>query len=186
MNSYFLQPVQFIIETLFFLYILCVMLRFLLGMARADFYNPLSQFLVKVTNPLLMPLRKIIPVIGKVDTAAIVLLLVLQVAMLAIIIALHGIAPPLLTIIPVAIGKLIMLVIYIYTFAIFVMVIISWINPGTYNPVTSILHSLTDPVLGPARRLIPPVGGLDLSPLFALIALTVLRMLVQPLLPALY
>ncbi len=183
MNStYFTNPIEFIISTLFSLYILTVMLRFLLGVVRADFYNPLSQFLVKVTNPLLMPLRKIIPGFGKIDTAAIVLMLLLQVIMLSIIVALRGVTPPLLTLIPIAIGELIMLVITIFLVAIIVQVIISWINPGTYNPVTSLLHSLTAPVLKPFQRMLPPVGGIDLSPLFALIALQVLRMLIQPLL----
>jgi len=182
MNSYFANPLEFIISTLFSLYILTVMLRFLLGLVRADFYNPLSQFLVKVTNPLLKPLRKIIPVVGKVDTAAIVLMLLLQVIMLSVIVMLRGMTPPLLTLIPIAIGELIMLVITIYLVAIVVQVIISWINPGTYNPVTSLLYSLTAPVMKPFQRMLPPIGGIDLSPLFALIALQVLRMLIQPLL----
>ena len=80
MNSYIANPIEFLVSTLFSLYILAVMLRFLLGLVRADFYNPISQFLVRITNPLLIPLRKIIPGLGKVDVAAIVLMLVLQVS----------------------------------------------------------------------------------------------------------
>lgn len=182
MNSYFTNPLEFLISTLFSLYILAVMLRFLLGMVRADFYNPISQFLVKITNPLLVPLRKIIPGAGKVDVAAIILMLVLQIIMLAIIVALRGITPPLLTLLLAAIGELVILAINVFLFAIIVQVIISWVNPGSYNPVNGLLNSLTSPVMRPIQRLLPPMSGIDLSPLFALIGLQVLKMLIQPLL----
>lgn len=182
MNSYFTNPLEFLISTLFSLYILAVMLRFLLGMVRADFYNPISQFLVKITNPLLVPLRKIIPGAGKVDVAAIILMLVLQLIMLAIIVALRGVTPPLLTLLLAAIGELVILAINVFLFAIIVQVIISWVNPGSYNPVNGLLNSLTSPVMRPIQRLLPPMSGIDLSPLFALIGLQVLKMLIQPLL----
>lgn len=182
MNSYLANPLEFLITTLFSLYILAVMLRFLLGMVRADFYNPISQFLVKITNPLLIPLRKIIPGAGKIDVAAIILMLVLQLVMLAIIVALRGVTPPVLTLLVVAIGELVVLAINVFLFAIIVQVIISWINPGSYNPVNGLLNSLTAPVMRPIQRLLPPMSGIDLSPLFALIGLQVLKMLIQPLL----
>ena len=182
MNSYLANPLEFLISTLFSLYILAVMLRFLLGMVRADFYNPISQFLVKITNPLLIPLRKIIPGTGKIDVAAIILMLVLQLIMLAIIVALRGVTPPLLMLLVTAIGQLVILAINVFLFAIIVQVIISWINPGSYNPVNGLLNSLTAPVMRPIQRLLPPMSGIDLSPLFALIGLQVLKMLIQPLL----
>lgn len=182
MNSYFTNPLEFLISTLFSLYILAVMLRFLLGMVRADFYNPISQFLVKITNPLLVPLRKIIPGTGKIDVAAIILMLVLQLIMLAIIVALRGVTPPLLGLLLTAIGTLVILAINVFLFAIIVQVIISWVNPGSYNPVNGLLSSLTAPVMRPIQRLLPPMSGIDLSPLFALIGLQVLKMLIQPLL----
>jgi len=182
MNSYFTNPLEFLISTLFSLYILAVMLRFLLGMVRADFYNPISQFLVKITNPLLIPLRKIIPGAGKIDVAAIILMLLLQLIMLAIIVALRGVTPPLLGLLLTAIGTLVILAINVFLFAIIVQVIISWVNPGSYNPVNGLLSSLTAPVMRPIQRLLPPMSGIDLSPLFALIGLQVLKMLIQPLL----
>ena len=182
MNNYLANPLEFLISTLFSLYILAVMLRFLLGMVRADFYNPISQFLVKITNPLLIPLRKIIPGTGKIDVAAIILMLVLQLIMLAIIVALRGVTPPLLMLLVTAIGQLVILAINVFLFAIIVQVIISWINPGSYNPVNGLLNSLTAPVMRPIQRLLPPMSGIDLSPLFALIGLQVLKMLIQPLL----
>lgn len=182
MNNYLANPLEFIISTLFGLYILAVMLRFLLGVVRADFYNPVSQFLVKITNPLLLPLRKIIPGVGKIDIAAIVLMLLLQLILLAIVVALRGVTPPLLPLLLTAVGELVMLVINIFLVAIIVQVIISWINPGSYNPVNSLLQSLTAPILRPIQRMLPPLSGIDLSPLFALIGLQVLRMLIMPLL----
>lgn len=183
MNSnYLTNPIEFIISTLFGLYILAFMLRFLLGVVRADFYNPVSQFLVRITNPLLVPLRKIMPGFGKLDIAAIVLMLVLQIAMLVIILLLRGTGVPILPLLLAAAGELVLLAINIFLVAIIVQVIISWINPGSYNPVSALLDSLTSPVLRPIRNLLPPLSGIDLSPLFALIGLQVLRMLIMPLL----
>lgn len=182
MNSYIANPLEFIITTLFSLYILAVMLRFLLGVVRADFYNPISQFLVRITNPLLIPLRKILPGFGKIDVAAIVLMLVLSVAMLLVIVLLRGTGVSVLPLLLMAVGELVMLAINVFLVAIIVQVIISWINPGSYNPVNALLDSLTAPILRPIQRIIPPLSGIDLSPLFALIGLQVLKMLLQPLL----
>ncbi|MBT8117574.1 MAG: YggT family protein [Gammaproteobacteria bacterium] len=182
MNSYIANPLEFIITTLFSLYILAVMLRFLLGVVRADFYNPISQFLVRITNPLLIPLRKILPGFGKVDVAAIVLMLLLSVAMLFVIVLLRGAGVSILPLLLMAVGRLVMLALNVFLVAIIVQVIISWINPGSYNPVNALLDSLTAPILRPIQRIIPPLSGIDLSPLFALIGLQVLKMLIQPLL----
>ncbi|MCK5479932.1 MAG: YggT family protein [Gammaproteobacteria bacterium] len=180
--NYYTSPLEFLITTLFSLYILAVMLRFLLGAVRADFYNPISQFLVRITNPLLLPLRRIIPGIGKYDTASLVLLLILQLISLVVIVLLRGGDIAFINLLAAAVIKIILLMINVFIFAIFVQVILSWINPGTYNPVNALLNSLTSPVLGPIQRIIPPVSGMDLSPLFALIGLQVLKMLVAPLL----
>ena len=181
-GNYFTNPIEFLISTLFSLYILAVMLRFLLGLVRADFYNPVSQFLVRITNPVLVPLRKVIPSIGKVDIAAVFLMIILQLLALTLIVLLRGGGVPFTSIILLGLGELVSLAINVFFFAIIIQVILSWVNPGAYNPVTSLLHSLTAPVLQPIQRLIPAISGIDLSPLFALIGLQVLRMLVMPLL----
>ena len=180
--NYYTNPLEFLITTLFSLYILAVMLRFLLGTVRADFYNPISQFLVRITNPLLLPLRKVIPSVGKYDMASLALLLILQLVSLVVIVLLRGGNIAFISLLAAAVIKIIVLMINVFIFAIFVQVILSWISPGTYNPVNALLHSLTSPVLGPIQRLLPPVSGMDLSPLFALIGLQVLKMLVVPLL----
>lgn len=179
-SSYVTNPVEFLINTLFGLYILAVMLRFLLAAVRADFYNPVSQFLVRVTNPVLQPLRRVIPSIGKLDTSAVVVMLALQMLSFVVIALLRGgqLSVPALLILSTA--ELIGLFLNVLLFSILVQVIISWVNPGTYNPAISLLYSLTEPVLRPCRRLIPPISGIDLSPLVALIAIQLIKMLLLP------
>ncbi|HDY81868.1 MAG TPA: YggT family protein [Halieaceae bacterium] len=179
-GSYLLNPLEFILSTLFSLYILLLMVRFLLQWVRADFYNPVSQFIVKVTNPPLRPLRRIIPGLGGIDFATVVLMLALQLLSLTLILLLRGQGVPLVTLLFWSISELVSLTINVYIGAILIQAIISWINPGTYNPIVSLLHSLTEPLLRPARRLLPPVSGFDFSPILVLIALNVLKMLVIP------
>ena len=181
-SSYLANPLEFLVTTLFSLYILAVMLRFLLGAVRADFYNPVSQFLVRITNPLLIPMRKVIPSLGKFDTSALLLMLLLQLASLGLVVLLRGISVSIVTLLIAAVGELVMLVINVFMFAIIIQVILSWVNPGNYNPVTALLYSITSPIMRPIQRLIPPVSGIDLSPLVAIIGLQVLRMLILPLL----
>jgi YggT family protein len=183
-STYLTNPLEFLMTTLFSLYILAIMLRFLLGAVRADFYNPVSQFLVRITNPVLVPMRKVIPSIGKFDTAALLLLLLLQLLSLVLLVVLRGTSVSILTLLLVAIAELTLLLVNIFIFSIIVQVILSWINPGTYTPVGALLQSITSPVLGPIQRIIPPVAGIDLSPLFALIGLQVIKMLIHPLIGA--
>lgn len=174
----------FLVQTLFGLYLLVVMLRLLLQIVRADFYNPLSQFLVKVTNPPLKPLRRFIPGVAGIDMASVVLLLVLKIIEILLLAALPRYPAPEMAGLPIlAIAELIALMVNVFLFAIIIQAIISWINPGNYNPVSSLLHQLTDPLLNPFRKIIPPVSGMDLSPLVAIIGIYLLKLLfVQPLL----
>jgi len=183
-SSYLTNPLEFLITTLFSLYILAVMLRFLLGAVRADFYNPVSQFLVRITNPVLAPMRKIIPSVGKYDTSALLLMLLLQIVSLVLMVLLRGSSVSIMALLLFAVAELVLLLINIFIFSILVQVVLSWINPGTYTPVGALLQSLTNPILAPIQRIIPPVSGIDLSPLFALIGLQVLKMLIHPLIGA--
>jgi YggT family protein len=179
-SSYVTNPVEFLINTLFSLYIMAVLLRFLLAIVRADFYNPVSQFLVKVTNPPLLLMRRIIPSAGKIDTSALLLMLLLQMAALGLIALLRGSEISVGALLILSLAELLGLLLNIFLFAILIQVIMSWINPGAYNPAVSLLYSLTEPVLGPCRRLIPPFSGIDLSPLVALIAIQLAKMLLLP------
>jgi len=182
-NGYLLNPVIFLADTLFGLYILAVMLRLLLQTVRADFYNPLSQFLVKITNPPLRPLRKFIPGWGGIDMASVLLLLVLQCFAIVIMALLHGGGLESLSIaglLMATIAKLISLFMYIYFFSLIIIAILSWISTGAYNPVTALMSSITEPLLRPVRNLLPPVGMLDLSVFVTILGLVVARMLIMP------
>lgn len=176
MNGYFSEAGTFLISVLFGFYILAVMLRLLLQTVRADFYNPLSQFLVRITAPALNPLRRFIPGYGGIDMAAVVLLLILQFMELLLVSLIAGRGIPVGVLVLVTITSLIKLLLYIYIIAIIVRAIMSWIQPGAYNPVTALISQLTAPILKPAQRLVPPISGLDLSPLVALIVLNLLVM----------
>lgn len=179
-TDYLSNPASFLIETLSGLYIMTFMLRFLLGWVRADFYNPVSQFLVKVTDPLLKPVRRLVPPIGKFDTSAWVVMLALQMIALALMALVQGFPPTLGWLIVRALAALLELLLNVFLFAILIQVILSWVGPGGYNPVVSMLHSLTEPVLGPCRRLLPPISGMDLSPILALVGIQLLKMLLLP------
>lgn len=180
MNGYLLNPVEFLLSTLFQLYITVVMIRFLLQWVRADFYNPVSQFVVKVTNPPLRPLRRLIPGWGGIDVPALVLMLLLQILSLFLILLLRGQGIPPATLLLWSVAELLSLAFNVYIFAIIIQAVLSWVNPGHYNPVSSILYNLTEPLLRPARRMLPPISGIDLSPLLVLLALQVAKMLIVP------
>ncbi len=181
-GNYFSNAGVFLVDTLFWLYILAVMLRLLLQMARASFYNPIAQFLVKITNPAVVPLRRIIPGIAGFDVASLVLLLALQLVQLTLTFLLLDQNLQLGGLLVLSIAKLINLLINVFFFSILIEIILSWVRPGDYHPVTALIHSLNEPLLGPARRLLPPLGGFDLSPVLVLIGLRLLAiLLVAPL-----
>ncbi len=168
----------FLVKTLFGLYIFAVLLRFLLQMVRADFYNPICQILVKVTNPALRPLRRIVPGFLGIDMAAVVLLLLLKTVELLIIQQLSGFSGDVAGLVVLGIAQLVKLVLDLFFFSILIQVILSWVNPGTsYNPGIALLHTLNEPLMRPARRILPPMSGLDLSPLLVIIVLQLLTML---------
>jgi YggT family protein len=179
-SNYFTNPMVFLIQVLFGTYILAVMLRFILQLVKADFYNPISQFIVKVTTPVLHPIRRIIPAIGGIDTASLLLMWLLKGLELGLIAAIVGIDWTPLLPLAWAIPDLLALTINLFLIAIFIQVIISWVSPGSYSPATGLLHALTSPLLRPAQRLIPPISGFDFAPWVVLIGLTLLRMLLLP------
>ena len=167
----------FLIHTLFSIYLVIVVLRLLLAWVRADFYNPLSQFLVKATNPVLIPLRRIIPSIGSIDTASVVLILSIKFFELMLLATITGKSFTFTVLLVSAILQVVELVIWIFIFAIIIQVIMSWVSPGMQyyqDPAASLLHSLTEPLLRPVRRLLPPVGMVDLSPLVVTLCLYVI------------
>lgn len=191
-SGYLTSPLMLIINTLFDLYVLLVMLRFIFQLLRADFYNPVSQFVVRATTPPLKPLRKIIPGIGGQDVAALVLSLIILLVKYAIIrsvgagaIDIANVLAPLGSVnigglVVIAIADIMATFLNIFLFAVIIQVILSWVNPGAYNPIIGLINSISRPVLKPVQRFIPPLGGLDLSPLFATLGLMVIKMLLIP------
>ncbi len=173
----------FLIQTLLGLYALTFMLRFLLQLVRADFYNPFAQFLVKVTNPLVKPLRKFIPGFGGIDWATLIVVVLLMLVQYLLIGMLPGhTIPRTQGLLVLALVETLSLLVNIFLFSIIIQAVISWVNPGAYNPIIGLLHQLTDPLLNPIRRFIPPISGLDLSPMAAIIALYLVMLLfIQPL-----
>jgi YggT family protein len=182
-GSYFSNAGTYLIETLFGLYVLAVLLRFLFQLVRADFYNPISQFIVKITNPVLRPLRRWIPSFRGIDTASIALLLLLKMTESWLVALMYGYAPGFAGILVLAFADILQILVYVFIVAIFAGVILSWVAPDSYNPAISLIDRLSEPVLQPFRRMLPPIGGLDFSPFVALIVLQlVLMLLVKPLL----
>ncbi len=173
----------FLVDTVFGLYILLVLLRFLFQWMRADFYNPISQFIVTVTNPPLIFLRRFIPGIWGLDLASVGFMLALSMVKVYLLAWMVGAHPKFTGVLVFSIGELLQLAVYVFMVAVIIRVVLSWIGPRTYNPAVGLLHSLTEPVMAPARRLLPAMGGLDLSPILVFIALgLVLRLIVQPIL----
>lgn len=173
------QIALFLVEAIFSLYIGAVVIRLLLGFARANFNNPLSQFLVKVTNPVLVPMRRFIPSIGKIDTSAVVLaygLTVIKVSLLYLIIRGAIMFPESLI---VGVGELIKTIIWVYIIALILQAVISWVGSAQGNPVSPLVHSLTNPIVRPIRKFVPLIGMMDLSPLIAILGLNVLLIIVN-------
>lgn len=179
MDGFLSQAGAFLINTLFGMYILAVLLRFMLQLVRADFYNPVAQFLVVVTNPPLLPLRRIIPGLWGIDLASVVLLLALEGLEQYLLSLLRGFGITTVVLLILVISQLVELALYVFLFTILARAILSWVAPYPRNAVMHLLMSLTEPLLRPARRIIPPIAGLDLSPIAVLILLQLAIMLVD-------
>jgi YggT family protein len=169
----------FLVQTVFGFYVLAVMLRFLLQSVRADFYNPLVQFLVRITNPPLLPLRRIVPGYRGLDLASVVLAFALQLVEVLLVALLLGQPLGIGSLLLLTVMELLKLLINIYLWGIIIQVVLSWINPDPRHPAARVLAQLTAPLLRPAQRLLPPISGVDLSPMLVVVALIFLSLLLQ-------
>ncbi len=169
----------FLVQTVFGFYVLAVMLRFLLQWVRADFYNPLVQFLVRITNPPLLPLRRIVPGYRGLDLAGVVLAFILQLVEVLLVALLLGQSLGLGSLLLLTVMELLKLLINIYLWGIIIQVVLSWINPDPRHPAARVLAQLTAPLLRPAQRLLPPISGVDLSPMLVVVALIFVSLLLQ-------
>jgi YggT family protein len=172
MPSNVISAVVFVINTLAQLYLFVLLLRLWLPWLGADFRNPIAQAILKLTSPVVIPLRRIVPPIGRLDTATLLVAFIIQYLTIVVLLMIMGQSAGIAAIAITSVVNLVLLSLRLFVFAIIVRVILSWIAPsGGYNPALAIIHTLTDRILRPFRRIIPPMGGLDLSPLFAIILL---------------
>ncbi|MFT4613491.1 MAG: YggT family protein [Bacteroidia bacterium] len=169
---------NYLIQTLLGLYMFAMVLRFLLQLVKADFYNPICQFLVKITNPVVLPLRRIIPGYGGLDLSSLLIALVLQMLSLtALLLFKVGGLPSIGLLLIGSVLGLLALILQLYFFALLAMIVLSWIAPGGQNPAVALLHQITEPVMAPFRKILPSLGGLDLSPILVFISIGVLQRL---------
>jgi YggT family protein len=174
--SGFTEALIYILQTLGSLYLLIVLLRFILQLVRADFYNPLSQFIVRATQPLLKPLRRLIPSAFGLDLASLVLALLVQFLLMLAVLALLGVNPAnfLPSLLVWSVIGITSLFLKVFFFALIGSVILSWVAPGSHNPGAQLIGQICEPFLAPFRRLLPNLGGLDISPIFAFLALNLI------------
>ena len=168
----------FLIETLFSLYLAALMLRALLEAVGADYYNPVCQILLKVTEPLVAPLSKLIPRVGRFNTAAVVAMIAIQTVAVLVVSAISGFSPDPLQALIIGLFRLVRMLLVMYMVLIIAEVILSWVGGGMRHPIIPLIYQLTRPVLAPIRRVIPSIAGLDLSPLIAIIAIQFLMILI--------
>ena len=166
----------YLIQTLLSLYLGAMLLRFILQLVRADFYNPICQFVVKITNPLVIPLRRVIPGYAGFDIASLLLAILLQIAGIAAIFLIRfGALPaPELLFLGGVLGVLALLV-QMYFFALLAMIILSWVAQGSRHPAIFLLYQITEPLMAPLRSMLPSMGGLDFSPILAFILINIIQ-----------
>ena len=180
-DSYLADAVIYLVDTVAGLYLIAVILRFLLQLLRADFYNPLSQFVVNITNPPLRPLRRFIPGFRGLDIASLSLAFIVATIKLLIISTIAGITLNLASTILLSIADILQTTVYIFIFITIARAVLSWFQQGGQNPIERLLSSLSEPLLKPLRRILPELGGLDFSPFALIILLTlILKLIVKP------
>jgi YggT family protein len=175
-----MEALYFLVDTLLTLYLYVLILRFVMQLTRADFRNPMAHAIMIVTNPVIMPLRKIFPPVGKVDSASVLAIILVAAITVGVLVLIRSgvVLNPIDWLVATAL-MLVRAIIVFFMGAIFIYALLSWVVPGGYNPTMALLGTICEPVLRPFRRLIPPIGALDLSALWALLALGVLLRLLH-------
>lgn len=176
----FTQVATYLIQTLGGLYLGIIVLRFLLQLFRADFQNPISQFLIKATHAPSRPIRSLLPTYKTFDGASIVLAILTQWLVIQITASINGAGLiSIMSILSWSILGILSLILNIYFYGLLAVIIISWVAPQSHHPVIALLYQLIEPISGPFRRLIPPLGGIDLSPIFVFLVINMLRIFVH-------
>lgn len=177
------QALYFIVKSLAHLYVLLFLLRFWLPWVRADFRNPIAQGILRFTAPMIVPLRRFVPSAGRLDTATVLVTFAIECGVVFVLFTIAGRSAGALFIGAVALSQLAILSLHLFSIAIFVQVILSWIGQQTYHPMAAIAGAMAEPVVRPFRRLIPPLAGIDFSPMITLILLQATVIYVQSLVP---
>ncbi len=183
MTENFANAGVFLVQTFFGIYFILTMVRFLMQVSRADYYNPICQAIVKITDPAIRPLRRILPTIRSVDLATFAVAFLVQLIAVVLVMVLKG-GPLFMPLyIPWVLLGQFSTILDIYFFALLVMVIASWIAPGSANPAMTLVYQLTEPICSPARKLLPPMGGLDFSIILVFVSITLIDsyLVVEPL-----
>lgn len=165
----------FIVQTLADLYLLTFLLRFIMQWVRASYYNPLAQFVFRVTNPLVVPARRVLPSIAGLDAPTLVVLIALEIVVTFLLLQLVGLTLSVGDLLLYSMLRLVSLALLFYTVALFIYVLMSWFGDRGMNPMSVFLGDLVEPLLRPVRRVLPPIAGLDLSPLVVLLLLHAVR-----------
>ncbi len=175
-----MDALLFIVDSLLSIAVYLFLIRLLLQLLRGDFRNPLSQAILRLTNWLVMPLRRVLPPVGRVDTASVVAALLVQVVAIAAVFTMAtGAGMPVLPLLIASVKALLIATIQLFTFAVFIYALLSLIAPGTYSPAVGLLASLCEPLLRPVRSILPAIAGLDFSPLVVILGLQALKILIQ-------
>jgi len=165
------EALYFVLRTLTQLYLLLLLLRIWLPIFRADFHNPVAQGVLRITSPLVIPLRRFIPPVGRIDTATLLLAFTIEYLLILLLLTLRGVTAEFGPIAITALFDLAILSCNMFFIVILIRIILSWVAPQNHNPITAMLSTIAEPILRPFRRLIPSIGGLDISPIFAIVLL---------------
>lgn len=174
MTQNFVGAGIFLIQTFSSLYLIVVLLRFLMQASRVDYYNPICQAVVKLTDPPVKPLKKLLPAVRGVDFATLVVALVVQLLAVCLVMMISGSYFFHPAYVAWSMVGVVSTIFDIYFFSLIVMVIASWIAPYSNHPALALVHQLTDPICTPARKLLPPMGGLDFSIILVFVAITLI------------
>ncbi len=171
---------SYLVQTLLGLLLLGTVMRLLLQISKADFYNPISQLLVKLTNPMVLPLRKLLPAFRIFDLSSLVLSILLQMLLIVILLKVNGSYIPNMSLLAIwSFIGVIAIVMKIYFFALLAMIILSWIAPNSYHPAIQLVSQIVEPMMAPVRKILPPIGGLDFSPILVFILINIFEILLR-------
>jgi len=165
------QALYFILKTLAHLYLLLYVLRFWLPLLRVDFHNPIAQAVLRLTSPVIIPIRRFVPAVGRIDTATVLVAFAIECLVIYVLLALRGMTADFTVVAVTSAVELAILSLNMFFFVVLIRIILSWVAPQSYSPVTAMLNTIAEPILRPFRRLVPAIGGLDISPIFAIVLL---------------